>query len=77
MHAKGEQDQFTGLKSPTYFGRPNWKMIFEEKKQAHRGTDVGVFFCGPPVLSKQLYKFCTKSTDSASGTRFRFHKENF
>lgn len=39
---------------------------------------MGVFFCGPPLLSKQLYKHCSKfSTGKAGDTQFKFKKENF
>eukprot|EP01117_Protostelium_nocturnum_P001987 TRINITY_DN12638_c0_g1_i1.p1 TRINITY_DN12638_c0_g1~~TRINITY_DN12638_c0_g1_i1.p1 ORF type:complete len:681 (+),score=210.59 TRINITY_DN12638_c0_g1_i1:139-2181(+) len=70
-------DHITGLRSPTYFGRPDWKNIFAEKSKIHQGSQVGVFFCGPAVLSKQLYKHCKKSTDTANKTVFKYHKENF
>lgn len=72
-----ETDQITGLQSPAYFGRPNWDMIFAEKAERHKGRTIGVFFCGPAVLSKQLYKFATKYTDSKTLTKFVYHKENF
>jgi len=77
MFSNSSTDQFTGLKTLTLFGRPNWKAIFEEKSRAHAGGEVGVFFCGPNILSKQLYKFCRRHTDSTTRTRFKFHKENF
>jgi len=70
-------DPITQLQSPTYFGRPNWDQIFQEKAQRHRGQMVGVFFCGPAVLSKQLSRFCGKYTDASSRTIFKYHKENF
>jgi len=70
-----ETDQITGLQSPTYFGRPNWDQIFQEKEQKHSGKTVGVFLCGPPALSKQLAHFCTKWT--RNNTTFVFKKENF
>jgi len=70
-----ETDQITGLQSPTYFGRPNWDQIFQEKEQHHSGKTVGVFLCGPAVLSKQVSHFCTKW--SRNHTSFIFHKENF
>eukprot|EP01118_Nematostelium_gracile_P004441 TRINITY_DN1519_c0_g2_i1.p1 TRINITY_DN1519_c0_g2~~TRINITY_DN1519_c0_g2_i1.p1 ORF type:complete len:645 (-),score=197.43 TRINITY_DN1519_c0_g2_i1:46-1980(-) len=72
-----ETDQITGLQSPTYFGRPNWDMIFAEKAERHKGRTVGVFFCGPAVLSKQLYKMSVKYTDAKTLTKFVYHKENF
>lgn len=72
-----EADQITGLQTPTHFGRPNWKEIFGTIGSRHAGTEIGVFFCGPAVLSKQLYKMCTLFTSSKTNTKFRYHKENF
>jgi len=72
-----DYDQITGLQSPTYFGRPNWDQIFSEKAQRHNGQTIGVFFCGPSVLSKQLSKYCSKYTSTRSHTVFLYHKENF
>jgi len=75
--ADSEVDQITGLMSRTHFGRPNWDQIFAEAAKVHNGSTVGVFFCGPAVLSKQLYQCCIKYTDSKSKTVFKYHKENF
>lgn len=69
------KDQITGLSSPTHFGRPKWSDIFPDIAKRHPGADVGVFFCGPRVLSKQLYKNCRRFT--SAGCRFHFNKENF
>jgi len=70
-------DPFTGLKKPTNQGRPNIKAIISEKAQQYQGQTVGVFFCGPPVISKQLAEACRKVTDTRTNTRFIYHKENF
>jgi len=75
--ADAEKDQITGLQSPTHFGRPNWKEIFQDKVDKHPSSEIGVFFCGPAVLSKQLYKTCRNFTDTKSGMKFKYHKENF
>lgn len=72
-----ETDQITGLQSPTHFGRPNWDEIFKRLATLHEGEEVGVFFCGPSVLSRQLYKNCRKFTNTRIGTKFVYHKENF
>ena len=37
---------------------------------------VGCFFCGPAVLSKQLYKFCVNES-KVGRPLFTYHKENF
>eukprot|EP01111_Echinosteliopsis_oligospora_P012929 TRINITY_DN4510_c0_g1_i1.p1 TRINITY_DN4510_c0_g1~~TRINITY_DN4510_c0_g1_i1.p1 ORF type:complete len:533 (-),score=107.81 TRINITY_DN4510_c0_g1_i1:139-1737(-) len=71
-------DQITGLASPTHFGRPRWSSIFQEVGRRHANSEVGVFFCGPRVLSKQLYKNARKYTSTqAGGCRFHYNKENF
>jgi len=73
----GETDQITGLQSPTHFGRPNWKDIFQDVATKHQGEEIGVFYCGPLVLSKLLYKTCVQFTSSTTATKFKYHKENF
>ncbi len=73
-----QQDIITGLKSPTYFGRPNFDQIFQAIKGKHRATDVGVFFCGPKPLSQMLHRCCNKYSDGGDeGTRFFYNKEHF
>jgi len=73
----GPAEPITQLQSPTYFGRPIWDQIFQEKAQRHIGQTIGVFYCGPPVLSKQLSVFCSKHTNTSTNTIFKYHKENF
>ncbi|KAF8452547.1 NADPH oxidase B [Boletus edulis BED1] len=73
-----EKDAVTSLRAPTHYGRPNWDKAFTSLVDKHPETDVGVFFCGPPVLSRQLRQMCNKFSDpSPGGTRFFFGKENF
>ncbi|EDR10316.1 NADPH oxidase B [Laccaria bicolor S238N-H82] len=71
-----EKDAITSLRAPTHFGRPNWDRVFGSIAEKHPETDVGVFFCGPAVLSKQLHQMSNKYSDP-KGTRFFFGKENF
>lgn len=71
-----EKDAITSLRAPTHFGRPNWDRVFSSVTEKHPETDVGVFFCGPAVLSKQLHQMSNKYSDP-KGTRFFFGKENF
>jgi NADPH oxidase 2 len=47
-----EKDAVTTLRAPTHFGRPNWDNVFTSITEKHHDTDVGVFFCGPPMLSR-------------------------
>ncbi|KZT35208.1 hypothetical protein SISSUDRAFT_1064674 [Sistotremastrum suecicum HHB10207 ss-3] len=71
-----EKDAITSLRAPTHFGRPNWDRIFPSIAEHHPDTDVGVFFCGPAVLSKTLHQMSNKYS-KPKGTRFFFGKENF
>ncbi|KAI8898755.1 ferric reductase NAD binding domain-containing protein [Globomyces pollinis-pini] len=72
------KDALTGLRARTHFGRPNWDEVFGMVRNKHRGADIGVFFCGPKVLSQALHKACNKFTESTpDGTRFYYGKENF
>jgi len=77
MYSDASSYAITGLRSPTFFGRPDWKTIFGAMAKRHVGQEVGVFFCGPSVLSKQLYTICRSFTDTKSHTKFIYHKENF
>ncbi|KAG0214369.1 hypothetical protein BGX28_002186 [Mortierella sp. GBA30] len=67
-----DRDVITGLRSPTYYGRPNFDKIFGEVALAHprEQGQVGVFFCGPKPLGKTLNRCARKY-------KFKFHKENF
>lgn len=77
-------DNITSLEnnSNRHFGRPQWDLNFREVRlEVERlnptGTPkVGVFFCGPAVLSKELYKFSIIES-RAGRTQFDFKKENF
>ena len=73
----GEIDVVTGLQTETVYGRPPWDRIFLQHAETYRGQTVGVFFCGPKVLSKELAKQCKRHTDTRSETKFKYHKENF
>jgi len=78
LNSADGRDALTGLKSPTYYGRPNFDQMFSQIAQQHPSTDVGVFFCGPKPLSHSLHKACNKNTSSIKGgTKFYYHKENF
>ncbi|XP_050937029.1 respiratory burst oxidase homolog protein A-like isoform X1 [Cucumis melo] len=60
----------------THFGRPNWVKIFSSLAQRHVGERIGVFYCGPLALARELEGLCTKFSTKTS-TRFVFHKENY
>ena len=63
-------DLVTGFNARTHFGRPNWSRMFTNIAKAETGKKVDVFFCGAPVLAKQLNKQCNQFN-------FSFHTEKF
>lgn len=83
----GSYDPLTDLQSRTHFGRPNFGYIFEQMRiaivsgkylpgrESSLRTQVGVYYCGPNALAKQLKKdtakACTPDVD------FKFSKEHF
>jgi NADPH oxidase len=72
-----ELDAITGLNARTTYGRPDIAAIFAQKAQQFQGQTIGVFFCGPPVMSKELLRCCEAETSVANNIRFIYHKENF
>ncbi|CAF0958810.1 unnamed protein product [Rotaria sordida] len=54
-------DIFTGLKSPTHFGRPDWDILFKSLI-LDDGTSIAknsnVFFCGPKTMGKAIQQHC-------------------
>lgn len=56
------------------------KMTFVILSQSHNMLYVsfgtGVFYCGAPVLAKELSKLCYEFNQKGS-TKFEFHKEHF
>jgi NADPH oxidase len=71
-----EKDAITSLRAPTHFGRPNWDKVFMSITEKHPESDVGVFFCGPAAIAKDLHIKSNKYSDPKA-TRFFFGKENF
>ena len=73
-----KRDVITGLESRTHFGRPKLEDFFKRVSKSHPGSDIGVFCCGPPALSDQVGRYCSKYTHSVTnGIRFHYGKENF
>eukprot|EP00835_Amoeboradix_gromovi_P005525 NODE_527_length_7199_cov_0.216197.p2 type:complete len:625 gc:universal NODE_527_length_7199_cov_0.216197:209-2083(+) len=71
-------DIITGLKSPTFFGKPHWRSIFNVLADNHPKSDIGIFTCAPPKLCAELSELSAEFTlKSRSSTAFHFHKENF
>ncbi|GAB4853684.1 hypothetical protein Ancab_017874 [Ancistrocladus abbreviatus] len=75
-HAKYGVDIFSGTRVKTHFARPNWKEVFTKIAKKHPYSTVGVFYCGRPVLAKELKKLSLEMSQK-SPTRFEFHKEQF
>lgn len=71
-----EKDAITSLRAPTHYGRPNWDRVFGSICEKHPEADVGVFFCGPPAISRTLHINSNKYS-TPGGTQFYFGKENF
>lgn len=75
-HAKNGVDIVSGTRVRTHFARPNWKKVFSRTCSKHPNAKIGVFYCGAPVLAKELSKLCYEYNQKGS-TKFEFHKEHF
>ncbi|KAL9242186.1 hypothetical protein vseg_016211 [Gypsophila vaccaria] len=75
-HAKYGVDILSGTKVQTHFARPKWKEVFAKIAKKHPYSTIGVFYCGRPVLAKELKKLSHEMSQNTS-TRFEFHKEQF
>jgi len=79
-----QRDIWTGLEAKTQYGRPNFEVdfqtILDEDWNITKRRDIGVFVCGPEVLSNQLQRLCIKMNDSSRSKNrayFYLNKENF
>ncbi|XP_061337874.1 respiratory burst oxidase homolog protein A isoform X16 [Gastrolobium bilobum] len=75
-HAKNGVDIVSGTRVRTHFARPNWKKVFSKMCSKHYNGRIGVFYCGAPVLAKELSKLCYEFNEKGP-TKFEFHKEHF
>ncbi|XP_030951998.1 respiratory burst oxidase homolog protein A-like [Quercus lobata] len=75
-HAKNGVDIVSGTRVRTHFARPNWKKVFSKICSKHCSARIGVFYCGAPVLAKELSKLCYDFNHKGP-TKFEFHKEHF
>ena len=57
-------------------GRPNWEKEFKDLAAQYGREDIGVVFCGAPMIAAALKEQCEKQSDKDK-TVFRLHKENF
>ncbi|XP_022249441.1 NADPH oxidase 4-like [Limulus polyphemus] len=56
-------------------GHPDWYSLFREWIDLYKGTDVGVFCCGPHALRHQLASLCRKA--NLCGCKFTYKQESF
>lgn len=75
-HAKNGVDIVSGTRVRTHFARPNWKKVLNKVGTKHANARIGVFYCGAPVLAKELSNLCYDYNQKGS-TKFDFHKEHF
>uniref|UniRef100_A0A7N0UWX5 Uncharacterized protein n=1 Tax=Kalanchoe fedtschenkoi TaxID=63787 RepID=A0A7N0UWX5_KALFE len=75
-HAKNGVDILSGTRVRTHFARPNWKKVLSKISSKHANSRIGVFYCGAPVLAKELDKLCYDFNQKGS-TKFEFHKEHY
>nr|AKS03956.1 respiratory burst oxidase-like protein 3 [Rubia cordifolia] len=75
-HAKNGVDIVSGTRVRTHFAKPNWKKVLSKLCTKHANARIGVFYCGVPVLAKEIGKLCQEYNQKGS-TKFEFHKEHF
>lgn len=75
-HAKNGVDIVSGTRVRTHFAKPNWKKVLSKIGSKHANARIGVFYCGIPVLAKELSKLCFEYNQRGA-TKFEFHKEHF
>ena len=57
-------------------GRPDWDSEYKELAGIYGRADIGVIFCGAPMIAAALKSSCEKLSNKEK-TVFRLHKENF
>jgi predicted ferric reductase len=70
LHAQGERDIVTGLRTMTHMGQPDWEVVLAAIKEQHGGETVDVYFCGPPALGQKLRSLSAK-------LGMAYHEEQF
>ncbi|XP_023635686.1 putative respiratory burst oxidase homolog protein G isoform X2 [Capsella rubella] len=75
-HAKSGLDIVSGTRVMSHFAKPNWENVYKQIAMDHPGSNVGVFYCGAPALTKELRHLALEFTHKTR-TKFSFHKENF
>ncbi|ELU01203.1 hypothetical protein CAPTEDRAFT_159209 [Capitella teleta] len=73
-----ERSLFTGLRSITHFGRPEFKQFFQMLQVEHpNNSEFGVFSCGPPPMTSSVEKACAHVNKTSTNVLFQHHFENF
>jgi len=67
---------FTGLRSSTHFGRPNFPDLFHQLQQQLQTSRIGVFSCGPPAMTEGV-DFACSFVNQYSGPSFLHFPSNF
>ncbi|KAK7318363.1 hypothetical protein RJT34_03062 [Clitoria ternatea] len=75
-HAKNGVDIVSGTRVMTHFAKPNWRTVYKRIALNHPNARVGVFYCGPSNLTRDLRKLALDFSHNTS-TKYDFHKENF
>jgi predicted ferric reductase len=77
IRKKNGYDALTGMEhSSVYWSRPHWETIFRQTASKFPGKKIGVFFCGPKALSKEIYNLI-RVMNATSPAFFEYAKENF
>ncbi|CAL8350794.1 unnamed protein product [Lota lota] len=69
------EEKYRPLSSRLSIGRPQWKLLFNEIRNANKHKHVGVFCCGPKGISRTLHRLC--NSGRYTGVTFEFNKESF
>ncbi|XP_068089495.1 NADPH oxidase 3 [Hyperolius riggenbachi] len=78
LHNDSTLDVITGLRHKTKYGRPDWHTEFKCVADNHPRNHIGVFYCGPKSLSKNLNSVCRlHSSSDPRGVHFHYNKESF
>ena len=58
-------------------GRPAWDQVFDQVRSGRQHREIGVCFCGTPVIGADLDRQCRKHSSTDEDCVFTLHKENF
>ncbi len=60
MRDRGRSDVYTGLRTHTHAGAPDWERLLGTVAKQHPNERVDVYFCGPPGLAARLRPICAR-----------------